>query len=394
MPLRALIFDLDGTLVDANAIHAKAWQRALEEHGYRVPVGRILKEIGVGGTALVTALVGAEAEKEEGEELRERHDSLYLEMIEGRDLRVFDKVEALFEALRARGLQTAIATASQKESLEKVMKRAGLPLDQWADALVTDSDVDGSKPAPDSVTAAADKLGLSPAACGMVGDTPYDMTAARRAGAVALGVLTGVHPEEDLHAAGARAVFKSVADLLLHLDDALRRAAPAEITFTPERLDALMAEALAEARAGLLEGELPIGSVVARGDGTVVARGHNRARATGRRTAHAETEALLDLDTTKGDALILVTTLEPCLMCLGAAMEAGFDTVVYGLDAPPNGGTERCTPPANGHFPRLVGGVRAAESRALLAEWLEKNPESRFVRQLLSQAEAAPAGVG
>ncbi len=388
MPLSAVIFDLDGTLIDANDLHAEAWRRGFEEHGYRLPVDRILKEIGVGGTQLVTTLVGEEAEEEEGEALRERHDKLYLEMIEGRAVPAFEKVEALFEALKERGLQTAVATASKKESLEKVLKQAGLPLDEWADALVTDSDVEGSKPAPDSVVAAAEKLGCSPAECVMVGDTPFDMTAARRAGAVALGVLTGAHPREALHRAGARAVYDDVADLLENLDEALHRAAPAEIAFTPERLNALMDEALSEARAGLSEGELPIGSVIARGDGRVVARGHNRARATGRRTAHAETEALLDLGTTKGEALILVTTLEPCLMCLGAAIEGGFDTVIYGLDAPANGGTERCTPPANGAFPRLVGGVRAEESRALLSEWLSEHPKNAFVRELLGETGA------
>jgi tRNA(Arg) A34 adenosine deaminase TadA len=153
-----------------------------------------------------------------------------------------------------------------------------------------------------------------------------------------------------------------------------------------------MHEALGEARAGLAAGDAPIGAVLARGDGTVLARGHNEVWSRGSKTAHAEIVAFehsVGQVPLEARDLVLVSTLEPCVMCLGAAMEAAVDTIVYGLVAPPDGGTHRVRPPESpeSQMPRVIGDVLAAESRALLERWLAEhaNPQQApYIEQLLA----------
>lgn len=163
-----------------------------------------------------------------------------------------------------------------------------------------------------------------------------------------------------------------------------------------------MTQALNEARRGMSEGEVPIGAVIALGEGPsvqVVARGYNRVNALQRKNAHAEIIAFenaggqppaLPLDARQ---ITLVSTLEPCVMCLGAAMEVGVDLVVFGLPAPADSGTARVRPPDSPESkqPAIVGHVLAEESRALFAQWLSENEateQAKFVRQLLVLTES------
>ena len=153
-----------------------------------------------------------------------------------------------------------------------------------------------------------------------------------------------------------------------------------------------MNDALGAARDGMAAGEVPIGCVLARGDGSVVARGFNELNRTGNPTAHAEMVTFARAaGKTSPDAkdLVLVSTLEPCVMCLGAAMESAVDTVVYALRAPADSGTGRVAPPQSpeSQMPRIVPNVLADESRKLFEEWLKlpgRNPKQvAFVKQLL-----------
>ncbi len=174
--------------------------------------------------------------------------------------------------------------------------------------------------------------------------------------------------------------------------------------------ESLMQEALAEADRGMAEGEVPIGAVLARycgGEVHVVSRGHNRVNRLQRKVAHAEMMAFenasgdgcgpsrLPLD---ADDAILVSTLEPCVMCLGAAMEAGVRLVLFGLAAPADGGTNRIRPPYSpeSHVPAILGDILAAESRHRFVHWLKGNEcaaQAPFVKQLLSgEAIHGPAG--
>ncbi len=173
------------------------------------------------------------------------------------------------------------------------------------------------------------------------------------------------------------------------------------ITLTNAQQEELMRQALAEARAGIAEGEVPIGCVLARDGGgelRIVARGHNRVNALGRKNAHAEIMAFENAGSQNGqppvlpldaDDVILVSTLEPCVMCLGAAMESGVKLVLFGLEAPADNGTLRVKPPQSpeSNAPEVKGGILAAESRVLFAQWLagkEGTEQAKFVEQLLA----------
>lgn len=154
----------------------------------------------------------------------------------------------------------------------------------------------------------------------------------------------------------------------------------------------LMEAALAAAERGMAAGEVPIGAVIATGDGQIVASGYNQLNIAQDRTAHAEIVAFRAaagrVDLSARD-LIMVSTLEPCVMCFGAAMEAGVATVLFGLEAPADGGPGRVKPPESpeSQTPQVIGGILADRSRALFEQWLAKNPnedQAKFVRQLLS----------
>jgi tRNA(Arg) A34 adenosine deaminase TadA/ADP-ribose pyrophosphatase YjhB (NUDIX family) len=168
---------------------------------------------------------------------------------------------------------------------------------------------------------------------------------------------------------------------------------------TAASADCLMRAALEEARLGLAEGECPIGCVVGLLDGnevSIIARGHNRVKALGRRTAHAELIAFENA----GSALpvdsldiVLISTLEPCIMCAAACMEAGVSEVAFGLHAPADCGSGRVKPPSSPQtrIPRTMGGVLAAESRALFENYVrgrEGTPEAAYGEQLLSLTRA------
>jgi tRNA(adenine34) deaminase len=229
---------------------------------------------------------------------------------------------------------------------------------------------------------------FSPAQCVLVGTTPEDVASARTAGLTCLAVG---HDVNRLRSAGARAVYRDIAELLGGLDDALTLASPGELRLTIQAMEALMRPALGAARQALQCGEAPIGCALYRGDGTLIATGHNQQNATQNKIAHAEvmtfTAAAGKVPLDARD-LILASTLEPCVMCTGAAMEAAVETILYGLRAPADAGSHRvaCPTSPESQMPRIVGGILAEESRALLREFLNGNPrpqQAAFVRQLL-----------
>jgi HAD superfamily hydrolase (TIGR01509 family) len=402
--LSALIFDLDGTLVDTNAAHVESWVRAFARLGYKIPADRIGPEIGKGGDNLVPSVLGPEADEKDGEALRAACKEEYLELARGGRLRIFDGARELLDELRRRGLKTAIATSSGTDQLEATFAAAGEDLRDRVDAWVGKDDVEHSKPYPDPVIAAVRKLGVSPAECAMVGDTPYDAISAKRAGVVTLGVLSSGlgFDVRSLAAAGARRSYDDVGHLLRELDAALREASPGAARLTEALLGRLMADALRAAEEGVAAGEAPIGCVIADGEGRVLARGHNEMNRTQDKTAHAEVMTFRTLAgrvPLEARDLVMVSTLEPCVMCTGAAMQAAVDTIVYALQAPADSGTGRVRPPESpeGQMPRIVGGVMAAESRRLFERWHAEHagePQAAYVGQLLALTEGdVPADV-
>jgi len=229
MSLRGIIFDIDGTLVDTNPAHVEAWRRAFQRLGHEVPSRRIELEVGKGGDKLVPAILGPQGEEREGEQLRKAQKQEFLAIAAQERFRVFPAVPDIFEALRSRGIETALATSSDDKHLKATLASAGLDLTRLADVVVTKSSADASKPDPDIVEAAVAKLGLQASQCAMVGDTIYDAQACRAAGVVFLGVLSGGTPGRELLEAGAVAVWRDIAQLLSSLDEALEVAAHAGI---------------------------------------------------------------------------------------------------------------------------------------------------------------------
>ncbi len=220
--MTGVIFDLDGTLVDTNDFHVEAWHEAFRQLGHDVPRSRIVTEIGKGGDKLVPSILGEAGEERDGEALRKAHKANFTARAKRTRIRVFPGTEALLAALRRRAVRTAVATSSAKEHVEVVQASCGLQIDRLVTHLVTASDAAESKPAPDLVQTAAARLAVGPEHTVMVGDTPYDGEACRRAGVRFLGMLCGGVPAATLRDAGARAVYSYPADLLRSLDSVLR----------------------------------------------------------------------------------------------------------------------------------------------------------------------------
>jgi tRNA(Arg) A34 adenosine deaminase TadA len=278
--------------------------------------------------------------------------------------------------------------------LEVIERASGVAWRGLVDAVTGADDAERSKPAPDIVVAATERLGVGPAECAMFGDTPWDAHAAKHAGVTLLGLRCGGNPDRALLRAGARAVYDDPAAVLARLDEVLVRASPARIRLDRAALDGLMQHALAAADDALAHGEAPIGCAIADGDGRVIATGYNRLNATGDRAAHAEIEAFRAAGPrVPPREAILASTLEPCVMCLGAAMETAVDTVIYALRADEDCGTSRVHPPQSpeNQMPRIVGGIRALDSRARFERWLaraDRNPDQEpFIRGVLDAAD-------
>jgi HAD superfamily hydrolase (TIGR01549 family) len=224
MALRGMIFDIDGTLVDTNPAHVLAWRRAFQRYGYDVPTERIKLEIGKGGDKLVPSVLGEDVEDRLGQALRQAQKEEFLKIAERDHFRVFPCVPELFQALREREIRTALATSSDKKHLKATMASAHIDLPSLADVLVTKDDAQASKPAPDVIMIAWEKLAVSPADCAMVGDTVYDGQACQAAGVVFVGVLSGPSTESELLQAGACSVWRDTGHLYADLDRALEIA--------------------------------------------------------------------------------------------------------------------------------------------------------------------------
>jgi HAD superfamily hydrolase (TIGR01549 family) len=221
MTIRAIILDIDGTLIDTNPAHVEAWRRAFRRFGFDVPRERIVPEIGKGGDKLVPSVLGQEIEERQGQALREAQKEEFLGIAKRERFRVFPGAEDIFAVCRERGIRTALATSSNDNHLDATLSSAGLDLRRLADVVVTKSEAEASKPSPDLVVAAVEELGLLPAQCAMVGDTVFDGQACQGAGVAFLGVLSGPATEAELLEAGARGVWKDVAHLLAEFDRAL-----------------------------------------------------------------------------------------------------------------------------------------------------------------------------
>ncbi len=208
------ILDIDGTLVDTNYHHAIAWFRAFCEHGIVLPLWRIHRHIGMGGDQLVGALAGDGVEREHGAQIRDSETRRYMELIA--EVAPMDSSRELIEELRRRGHRVVLASSAKADEVEHYLDL--LDARALADGWTSSADVESTKPEPDLVEAALDRVGADPQDAVMVGDTPWDIHAARRTDVPTIAVRTGGFGADELWEAGAIAVFESVAELLAELD--------------------------------------------------------------------------------------------------------------------------------------------------------------------------------
>jgi HAD superfamily hydrolase (TIGR01509 family) len=211
----AAILDVDGTLVDTNYQHAIAWHRAFRRHEIALAVWRIHRHIGMGGDQLVEALTDADTERERGDDIRAAEKELYLELIE--EVEPFEGARQLIADLKERGCTTVLASSAKEDEIEHYLDL--LDARELADAWTTSADVEATKPAPDLVNAALERAGVGAESAVMVGDTPWDVKAAKKAGVPTITVLTGGFSVDELEDAGAVAVFESIEELRRRIDE-------------------------------------------------------------------------------------------------------------------------------------------------------------------------------
>jgi HAD superfamily hydrolase (TIGR01509 family) len=208
---RAVLFDIDGTLVDSVDLHAAAWQETLRRFGHDLAYPAVRLQIGKGGDQLLQTLIGPQETNARGEEIERDCGTLFAQRYL-RLVRPFPGVRPLFAAIRRRGQRLALTSSAEKSELAhyKTLLRIG----DLIDAEVCGDEVERSKPDPEIYSKALAKLGLPAAAAIAVGDTPYDAEAAGKAGIRAIGVLSGGFPRRSLEAAGCRAIYTDVLALL------------------------------------------------------------------------------------------------------------------------------------------------------------------------------------
>jgi phosphoglycolate phosphatase-like HAD superfamily hydrolase len=225
MPTRAIIFDIDGTLVDSNDAHAKAWLETLEEDGLAVSFDAVRRAIGMGSDKLLPAVVKIDAESDRGKRLAARSGALFKQKFLP-SVRPFPQTRELFEKLTSMGLRVGIATSARGDELERLLEVARVR--DLVDEHTTSDDVDASKPEPDVVQVALNKLRCRPEQAIMVGDTPYDIQAAAAAGVASIGFRCGGWRDGDLR--GASAIYDGAAEMLERFNpaefDRARQATP------------------------------------------------------------------------------------------------------------------------------------------------------------------------
>lgn len=203
---RAVLLDLDGTLVDSVYHHVVTWARSFHEHGYEVPLWRIHASIGMGSDRMMPWLVGGQVDDPEG--LSDGHERRFLELAD--ELRPTDGARELLDDLEAREVPFLIATSAGEAEKEALLEALGRP-----DLGTTHADeVASSKPAPDLLEASLDQLGVPAAAVTLVGDSPWDARAASRIGMRCISVRCGGFGDADLRDAGAIDVVDGPRDLI------------------------------------------------------------------------------------------------------------------------------------------------------------------------------------
>ena len=223
--IEAVIFDIDGTLVDTVDFHAQSWDRTFQHFGHQIPYEQIRAQIGKGSDKLMPVFFSLEELNESddgqsstfGERMRDYRRELYKREYHSRT-KAFPQVRELFKRIKAEGKRVALASSATKDDVATYKQI--MDVEDLIDAATTTSEVESSKPEPDVFFVTLDKLGgIAPNNVIVVGDTPYDAEAAGKANLRTIGVLSGGFPEENLRQAGCIAIYQNIADLLAHYDE-------------------------------------------------------------------------------------------------------------------------------------------------------------------------------
>lgn len=216
-PRPAFLFDLDGTLIDSVYQHVIAWRNALSDQGIDLSVWRIHRRIGMSGGLFVSALLretGLTLTQQQIDDLQQQHAAAYKEQIDS--VRPLPGAPELLTELTARGVPWAIATSGYAQTARLALGMLGLPSDT---PMVTRDLVRRAKPDPDLFLAGAALLGIDPHHAMVVGDSVWDLLAARRAGALGVGLLSGGYGRDELERSGAFRVYADPAEMLARLDE-------------------------------------------------------------------------------------------------------------------------------------------------------------------------------
>jgi HAD superfamily hydrolase (TIGR01549 family) len=212
----AVIFDIDGTLVDSVDLHAQAWQETFRHFGREVPFPVLRHQIGRGADQLLPLFFSSEELESFGKELEKHRSGLYKRLYLP-DVKAFPKVRELFERIKSDGKLIALASSSAKEEADYYKHLANI--EDLVEAEVCSEDVENSKPAPDVFTVALRRIGRDSHDVLVVGDTPYDAEAAAKSNLRSVGVLCGGFAEQELLDAGTIAIFRDPEHLLARYDN-------------------------------------------------------------------------------------------------------------------------------------------------------------------------------
>ena len=210
--IKAVVFDIDGTLLDSVDLHARAWVEAFAHFGIHTKEAEVRRQIGKGGDQLLPVFVDEERLAREGEAIESYRSDLFKRVYLSQT-KPFPAVKALLSHVRDAGQIVALASSGKADEVENYQKILGIT--DLVDLVTTSDDADRSKPHPDIFEAVLGKLpGLPKQAVMVIGDTPYDAQAAASAGLSTIGVLCGGFPEAELSAAGCVAIYRDPQDLL------------------------------------------------------------------------------------------------------------------------------------------------------------------------------------
>jgi HAD superfamily hydrolase (TIGR01509 family) len=211
---RAVLFDIDGTLVDSNDAHAHAWVDAFAEHGVTVDFDKVRRSIGMGGDKLMPAVSGISEDSPSGKRISKRRTEIFTSKYVPA-LKPLPGASRLVATVKARGFTAVAASSAKKDELRTLLRIAGA--ESLLDSATSSDDAEESKPDPDILHAALQQARCEPHEAVMIGDTPYDVEAARRAAVSIIAFRSGGWRDDDLD--GALAIYDGPADLVARFDE-------------------------------------------------------------------------------------------------------------------------------------------------------------------------------